>query len=98
MLKKIRTEEPLEENSTTELDALQHTDWVKDVLIRTVDEMVVSFTHICFCDVQQCMSYGSCKNGNCVCLSFVHLDSAVGAANEGVEAGCEAQEGGGTAV
>lgn len=33
-----------------------------------------------------------------MCLSFVHLDSAVGAADEGVEAGREAQEGGRTAV
>lgn len=31
-------------------------------------------------------------------FSFVHLGSAVGAADEGVEAGREAQEGGGTAV
>ncbi|KAG1934026.1 protein spire homolog 2 [Pimephales promelas] len=29
MLKKIRTEEPHEENTTTELDALQHTDWTR---------------------------------------------------------------------
>ncbi|XP_051548006.1 protein spire homolog 2 isoform X3 [Myxocyprinus asiaticus] len=29
MLKKIRTEEPQEEHSTTELDALQHTDWAR---------------------------------------------------------------------
>lgn len=31
-------------------------------------------------------------------LSFVPLDSAMGAADEGVEAGCEAQEGRGTAL
>uniref|UniRef100_A0A8C0Y1L4 Spire-type actin nucleation factor 2 n=1 Tax=Cyprinus carpio carpio TaxID=630221 RepID=A0A8C0Y1L4_CYPCA len=29
MLKKIRTEEPQEDNSSTELDALQHTDWAR---------------------------------------------------------------------
>lgn len=58
MLKKIRTEEPQKENSTAELDALQHTDWVKDMLIITVVEMVFSFTYTCLCDVQQCMSYG----------------------------------------
>ncbi|XP_067236140.1 protein spire homolog 2 isoform X1 [Chanodichthys erythropterus] len=29
MLKKIRTEEPQKENSTAELDALQHTDWTR---------------------------------------------------------------------
>lgn len=41
MLKKIKTEEPQKENSTAELDALQHTDWVKDILVITVVEMVV---------------------------------------------------------
>lgn len=33
-----------------------------------------------------------------MCLSFAPLDSALGAADEGVEAGREAQEGRGTAL
>ncbi len=43
MLKKIRKEEPQEDSSTAELDALQHTDWVKDVLNRAVAETVYSY-------------------------------------------------------
>lgn len=92
MLKKIRTEEPQEDNSSTELDALQHTDWVKGVLIRAVVDIVVSITHICLV-MSSCII--QCNDGDRVC---VYVGSSVGAADEGVEAGRKAQEGGGAAL
>lgn len=91
MLKKISTEESPEDRSTSELDALKHRDWVS-----LNDTDCVCFPppppsgeevqqRCCVCDVR---SLGRC----------LFAGAAVGAADEGAEAGRKAEEGAGAAL
>lgn len=86
MLKKITSEESPRDNSTAELDALKHRDWVSQNgrgHIVAEDNTTVSPTE------QEGLSFSAvvCSPG-----------TSVGAADEGAPAGSEAEEGAGAAL
>lgn len=84
MLKKITSEESVEDRSAAELDALKHRDWVRDREDNTAvclikEGYIVFFTHVNVCVVW-------------------FPGASVGAADEGPQAGGEAEEGSGAAL
>lgn len=85
MLKKITSEESPRDNSTAELDALKHRDWVRqndrghivaedNTTVSGAEQERLSFAVVCF------------------------PGTSVGAADEGAPAGSEAEEGAGAAL
>lgn len=82
MLKKITSEESLRDNSTAELDALKHRDWVRQ-WPRTVRQ-------------SEGFPCGDVRAQ--LCSFFCLPGTPVGAADEGAAAGREAEEGAGAAL
>lgn len=85
MLKKISTEESLEDRSSSELDALKHRDWVSPDPLDCAPLPPPPPEECCrLCDVRN--------------LGRRSPGAAVGAADEGAAAGGEAEEGAGAAL
>lgn len=91
MLKKITSEESLQDNSTAELDALKHRDWVRQNS-RTQQK---TMQH-CL-ELTRAFSCGE-ERAQLAAVVVCFPGMSVGAADEGAPAGSEAEEGAGAAL
>lgn len=89
MLKKITSEEPLRDNSTAELDALKHRDWVRQ---KHPQDHAAAF------EPSERGSLCVRVRAHLAAAAVCFPGTSVGAADEGAPAGSEAEEGAGAAL